>query len=208
VTSGGTDRRLAAYWGRLQPKEVEMRKLVLGTLAAGLLLVAGGQAAFAKGAPGETDQFLLASPVLGPIPRGLKPGQVWDARIVFVFEGSPAGIEGFRPVVYLHDLSGTDVLPVTGFGVPGTPGTYTARIVFPHAGEWSVVVKSLATGVASTVNAHIAKPDPAGPPATNVPVGHPAPVWSWVAVGLLVLVIVGAGIALAPARRRQRATAG
>jgi hypothetical protein len=77
-----------------------MRKVLLGTLAAGLVLLAGGQAAFAKGAPGETDRFLLASPVLGPVPRGLKPGQVWDARIVFVYDGAPSGIEGFRPVVY------------------------------------------------------------------------------------------------------------
>jgi hypothetical protein len=182
-----------------------MRKVLLGTLAAGLLFLAGGQAAFAKGAPGETAQFQLASPVLGPMPRGLKPGQAWEAKIVFVYDGAPAGLEGFRPVVYLHDLTSTDVIPVTALGVPGTPGTYIARIVFPHPGDWSVVVKSLATGVASTVNASIARPATVPPTA---PSSHRLPVWSWAAAGAFALAIVGAALLLAPIRRRQRVAAG
>jgi hypothetical protein len=97
------------------------------------------------------------------------------------------------------------VIPVTALGVPGTPGTYTARVVFPHPGAWSVVVKSLATGVASTTNATIARPNPA---PIAAPASHPLPVWSWAAAGALALIIVGAAVLLAPIRRRQRVAAG
>src|SRR5690242_10461134 len=116
-----------------------MRKVVLGAIAAGLLILAGGQAALAKGAPGE--EGLQGAPVIDPLPNDLKPGQPWDVKIRFVQDGQPTGMEGYRPIVQLHDLASTDVINVTAFATE-RPGWYTARIVFPHAGEWSVVVKS------------------------------------------------------------------
>ena len=180
-----------------------MRRVLLGAIAAGLLIVAGGQAALAKGAPGE--EGLQGTPVIDPAPRGLKPGQPWDATIRFVQDGRPTGLAGYRPIVQLHDLSTTDVINVTAFATPA-PGRYTARIVFPHAGEWSIVVKSLETGVAATTAIRIARPA-AAPPALGSPAHH-VPVWSWAAAGALTLLIVGAALLLAPARRRQRVAAG
>jgi len=177
-----------------------MRRMLAGAVAA-VLILAGGQAALAKGLPGEGDAMSSAYPLIGKVPDHLKPGQPWNASIVFWSDGMPVEEGGFRPIVQLHDLNSGDILAFTGFQT-SHPGWYTAHVVVPHEGRWSVSVRSEATGVARTYPVI-----DVGSTAVELAVSHSWPVWTWLVIGLLGALALGSAVILAPARRRQRVAA-
>ena len=179
-----------------------MRRFLVWTLAASAILSAGGQQALAKGAPGEEqDPMMGAVPTMASAPRDMKPGNPWNASIVFAKDGAPYEAQGFRPIVILYDINTGDAVSVSAFATKH-PGFYTARIVFPHAGRWTITVRSLATGVARafpTIRV--------GSAATSIPGSNPFPVW--VMSGLLSLLLaMGAFLVLPRLRRRQTAVIG
>ena len=106
---------------------ISRTKLLVVVLAVVLLAPA---AAAAKG-PADV-RVLFTRP-----PTGLRAGQAWHARFRFVFpDGRPYRISGMHPTVTVRNaLTGASrVLPVA----QDDSTYYSARIVFPARGRWTV----------------------------------------------------------------------
>lgn len=174
-----------------------MRRLLLWTLAAGIVLMAGGQTALAK--EGHDDPREGATGGLSLRPHDLEPGQPWNATITFLDPGGLVEAEGFRPVVTLHHLGTGEVLGVPAF--LERPGVYTAQIVFPQAGRWQVKLHNGFDGTIDEVTTFTLSP---APPAT--PSAASFPVWAWIASALASLLLVAGTFLLLPKLRRPQAT--
>jgi hypothetical protein len=100
-----------------------MKRLALVAAAAGALAVpsvasAGGMAAWALSGP----------------PAGTQAGEAWNAKIRVVgCLGTPLGI---TPTVVIVDNGSGRTMRFRARKA-GAPGEYTARVVFPTAGNWS-----------------------------------------------------------------------
>lgn len=107
--------------------ETSPTKLIVVVLAAVLLVPA---AASAK-APADA-RVLFTRP-----PGGLRAGRAWQARFWFVLpDGRPYRISGMHPNVAIQNLM-TGAFRVVSV-VQDDSTYYSARIVFPTRGRWSV----------------------------------------------------------------------
>lgn len=165
-----------------------MRRFLVWTLATGMVFLASGQQALAKG--GHEDPLDGANLVLSPIPRDLKPGKLWTATIMYVKDSHVVPVD-LPPTVALTSLETGQSMSVAA--VPAGPGVYMARIIFPEAGRWSIVVNSELTLL--TVK----------PPAPAIPPSRPFALWAWAISGLLSLLMVAGVFLILPRLRRRRA---
>jgi hypothetical protein len=75
-----------------------------------------------------------------PVPQGIRAGEAWNVRFRFFFQdGSPWRISGLYPSVTIRNKA-------TGrsrvFSAAERSSTsYTARVVFPTAGSWTVTFR-------------------------------------------------------------------
>jgi hypothetical protein len=173
-----------------------MRRLLVWTLATGIMLLAGGRHAVAK--EGHEDPRSGAVGVISRLPDDLKPGQAWNATITFLKDGGVVEAEGFRPIVTLHNLGTGEVTSVTAF--LQRPGVYTARIVFPQPGRWSMSLHNGFDGRTTDITTFRLSPAPAATPSSA-----PFPVWAWVMSGILSLVAAMAAFLVLPRIRRKQA---
>jgi hypothetical protein len=174
-----------------------MRRLLVWTLATGMILLAGGQQAMAK--EGHEDPRSGAVGVISRVPDDLKPGQVWTATITYLKEGRVVDTDGFAPIVTLRNLGTGEVTSVTAF--LQRPGVYSARIVFPEAGHWSVRLHDGFTGRATDITTFRLSPAPATASGSTA-----FPVWGWIMSGLMsLLVVAGLFLFLPRLRRKQEA---
>ena len=112
-----------------------MRKLIL---LAGIAAVVAAPAALAK----ERNISMIGAPVAP------KAGQAWTATLKVVIDGRP--VDGMGPMIRLVDKAGKTTF------IPSKPtsatGIYRARIVFPTAGMWRVIVVDRYSGRAYEFN--------------------------------------------------------
>jgi hypothetical protein len=175
-----------------------MRRLLVWTLATGMVLLAGGQHAVAK--EGHEDPRQGATGVLSPVPKNLRPGRVWTATITFHGGGRIVEAEGFRPTVTLHETRTGQVLAVPG--LHERPGVYTARIVFPQAGSWRVEVKNGFDGTIDDVTTLRINAGPSLSPSLSS-----FPAWAWIMSGLMSLLVVASAFLFLPRLRRKQVVA-
>lgn len=181
-----------------------MRRLLVWALAAGMVLLAGGQQAMAK--EGHEDPREGATAVISRVPDNLKPGQAWTATITYLKDGrvvdadgfAPSRlVDGFAPIVTLRNLGTGEVTSVTAF--LQRPGVYSARIVFPEAGRWSVRLHDAFTGRVTDITTFRLSPAPAAAPNPTA-----FPVWAWIMSGLMSLLFVAGVFLFLPRLRRKR----
>jgi hypothetical protein len=173
-----------------------MRRLLVWTVTAGILLLAGGRQAIAK--EGHEDPRSGATGVLSPVPRDLEPGKAWNARITFLKDGRVLDAEGFRPTVTLTNLRDGRTIGVPALSAG--PGVYTARVVFPQAGRWTIAVRNGFDGRITdltTLTVSAAAPALSG--------ARSFPVWAWLASALLSLLVVTGVFLVVPRIRRKQA---
>jgi hypothetical protein len=172
-----------------------MRRLLVWTLAAGMVLMAGGQQAMAK--EGHEDPREGATAVISRVPVNLKPGQAWNATIKFLNGGGVVDAEGFRPTITLHNLGTGQVTSVAAF--LQRPGVYTARIVFPQAGRWSMKLHNGFDGTTDDVTTLRISAGSSLPPSSRS-----FPVWAWIMAGLMSLLVVSSAFMFLPRLRRKQ----
>jgi hypothetical protein len=174
-----------------------MQRLLVWTLAAGIVLLAGGQTALAK--EGHEDPREGATGMISRVPDNLKPEQAWTATITLLKEGRVVDAEGFPPIVTIRNLGTGEVTGVITF--LQRPGVYGARIVFPEAGRWSVRLHDPYTGRPTDITTLTLSPASA-----VIPDAPSFPVWAWVmAAAMSFLLAAGAFLLLPRLRRRQAA---
>jgi hypothetical protein len=146
---------------------------ILGALAAPSSAAAGGMAAWTLSGP----------------PAGLTAGDAWHAQIrVTGCRGVLLG--SITPTVVVVDNRSGRIVRFRGRST-GVPGEYTARVVFPTAGNWSY-----------RVEAHGLRMESFGPYRIAAPAQKPDRlVAALPPIGAVVLVL-GTGLVL---RRRRRA---
>jgi hypothetical protein len=184
-----------AYQSRIDREETEMRRLLVWTLATGMVLLAGGQHAMAK--EGHEDPRAGAIGVISRVPDNLRPGQVWTATITFLKDGRVVDADGFLPIVTIRNLGTGEVTSVTPF--LQRPGVYTARIVFAQAGHWSVRVHDSFTGRPSDITTFRISPTSSATPGSRS-----FPVWTWIMAALMSLLLVAGVFLFLPRLRRKR----
>ena len=112
-----------------------MRKLIL---LAGLAAVIAAPTALAK----DRNISMIGAPVAP------KVGQAWTATLKVVIDGQPA--DGVGPMIRLVNKAGKTTY------IPSKPtaaaGIYRARIVFPTAGMWRVIIVDRYSGRAYEFN--------------------------------------------------------
>ena len=112
-----------------------MPKLIL---LAALAAVIAAPAALAK----ERNIIMIGAPVAP------KAGQAWTATLKVVIDGQPA--DGMGPMIRIVNKAGRTTY------IPSKPtsaaGIYRARIVFPTAGTWRVIVVDRYSGRAYEFN--------------------------------------------------------
>ena len=112
-----------------------MRKLIAFLALAALVI---GPAALAK----ERNVAMAGAPT------SLKAGQAWNATITVKMDGKPA--EGMGPMVRIVSSAGRTI-SIRARSTSKT-GVYRARIVFPTAGMWRVIVVDRNSGHAYEFN--------------------------------------------------------
>jgi len=176
-----------------------MRRLLVWTLTAGMVFLAGGHAALAK--EGHEDPRSGATGILSPVPKNLEPGQPWNATITFRnlgMDGNPVvAADGFRPTVTLVNVDSGERIGVTAF--LERPGIYDARIVFPEAGRWSIMLRNGYDGTTNDVTTLTL-----GAATVSTSSGRSFSVWAWVTSGVLSLLVVAGGFLLVPRLRRKQ----
>lgn len=135
--------------------------------------------------------------MISRVPDNLKPGQVWTATITYLKDGRVVDADGFPPIVTLRNLGTGEVTSVTAF--LQRPGVYSARIVFPEAGHWSVRVHDSFTGRPTDITTFRLSPAPAAAPSSAA-----FPVWAWIMSGLMSLLFVAGVFLFLPRLRRKR----
>jgi hypothetical protein len=99
-------------------KRLALVAAVVGALAAPSAASAGGMAAWALSGP----------------PAGMLAGEAWNAQIRVVgCQGIPLGV---TPSVVIVDNASGRLVRIRARSA-GAAGEYTARVVFPTAGNWS-----------------------------------------------------------------------
>ncbi len=104
------------------------------------LLVAAALAAFVPATAVAKEPIGSARVLFTPVPQGIHAGQPWNVRFRFYsHDGSPWPISGLYPSVTIRNAaSGRSRV----FRVAQRDSTfYTARVVFPTAGSWSVTFR-------------------------------------------------------------------
>ena len=117
-----------------------MRHMVIAVVAGALVLPA---AASAKERIGD------AKVVYTPAPAGLKVGHTWNVRFRFFFRnGNAWRISGLHPSVAIRNAAtgASRVFPVR----QNDSTYYSARVVFPTRGRWTVVFRFDPTVAAGT----------------------------------------------------------
>jgi hypothetical protein len=164
-------------------KEGLMRQLVvLGALAAALALA---PAASSGG---------WASVGFAPLPDGTSTGSTWSPTIT-VKQHGVTPLRGLQPVVEVYDDSGAAARFVAR--ETSEAGVYTADVVFPSEGSWSVAIHS-GFGDSNVTYGPVA----VGAPTTGGGVPQELPI---VGLGILVVALLG-GVAVVAARRSRRLT--
>ena len=173
-----------------------MRRLLVWTFAAAAMLSAGGQPALAK--EGHEDPRMGATGVLSPIPRDLEPGRAWNATITFYKDGRVIDAQGFSPRLTLTNIDTGQAIGVAALST--RPGVYSARVVLPSAGRWTIAVHNGFDGRVSDLTTFRVSP------SAPSPVGGPSfPVWAWIMSGLVSLLVVGGAFKVLPRVRRKDA---
>ena len=171
-----------------------MRRVLVWTLATGIVVLASGQHAMAK--EGHEDPRAGATWVISPVPDNLQPGRAWTATITLLRDGRVVDAAGFPPIMTLRNLGTGEVRSVTTLSQPS--GVYTARIVFPEAGRWSVRVHDSYTGRPTDITTFRLSPASAATP------GSPSfPLWTWIVSLLSLSLMAGAFLLLPRLRGRQ-----
>jgi len=109
-------------------KEESMRYLIV--LAAVVSALAASAAASAGG---------WATVGLDPLPTGVGPGDTWTTEMTVLQHGRTP-LVGLSPTITITEESGAAHEFVAT--ETGKPGVYEARVVFPEAGQWSIVADS------------------------------------------------------------------
>lgn len=81
-----------------------------------------------------------ASVGVDPLPTGIDAGETWRTEVTVLQHGRTP-LTDLAPVITIRER---DTAEWTDFAATATgePGVYEARVVFPEAGEWNVIVES------------------------------------------------------------------
>jgi hypothetical protein len=127
-----------------------------------------------------------------PLPDGISAGGTWNPTI-FVKQHGITPLPGLQPVVEIYDEAGA----VTRFSATETSeaGVYSADVVFPSTGDWTVTIHS-GFGASHVTYGPFGVAAPGGGGSRELPI---------VGAGAILLAVVGA-FALLAARRARRLT--
>jgi hypothetical protein len=111
------------------------------------LLVAAALAALVPVSAAAKEPIGSARVLFTPVPQGIRAGQPWNVRFrFFSHDGSPWRISGLSPSVTIRNRA---TATSRTFGVVQRDSTYyTARVVFPTAGSWTVTFRYDTRGAA------------------------------------------------------------
>jgi hypothetical protein len=106
-----------------------MRLLI--ALSAVIVTLAAAGAAHAGG---------WATVGVSSLPTGVEPGETWRTEITVLQHGQTP-LDGLEPVLTIREQESG--VSRDFHAIPsGEPGVYDARVVFPEAGRWNVVVET------------------------------------------------------------------
>lgn len=104
-----------------------MRQLIV--LSALAVALAGAGTASAGG---------FATVGVDPLPNGLEAGETWSTEITVLQHGRTP-LDGLSPILTIRE-EGTGLVREFKASAASRTGVYEARVVFPEAGRWNVVV--------------------------------------------------------------------
>jgi hypothetical protein len=136
---------------RQSNKEEAMRYLVVVATIATALIAAGGASAGGWATVGMDPPFP---------PDGGGPGEPWDTNITILQHGVTP-LTGLHPTVTIT-LEETGQTETFTAKETEEPGVYAARVVFPEAGQWTIVADSTFGESKLTYGPVLIEPGPAG----------------------------------------------
>jgi hypothetical protein len=102
---------------------------------------------------------------LDPLPTGVGPGDTWTTEMTVLQHGrAETPLVGLSPTITITEESGesrTFVATETA-----EPGVYEAQVVFPEAGQWSIVADSTFGDSKLTYGPVAIEPDSGGAPGS------------------------------------------